>query len=175
MGNFVIPTLEEIDQHEFLCSTKQKNESADSVNLTELDNLLFLSYLTGRTKLRPKAINRRTSSISTSNINKKKMSEANLKRKVSVIPADTNNSKTTTIVSDPVAPPAPPPPPPPPMSTSVPKPVASTSNRGALLDSIKTGKQLKKTVTNDRSQPKIWDYVCCRLLKLVQINLLIFV
>lgn len=47
----------------------------------------------------------------------------------------------------------PPPPPPPQASTSAGPPVGD--NRGLLLQSIRAGKTLKKTVTVDKSTPAI--------------------
>jgi hypothetical protein len=53
--------------------------------------------------------------------------------------------------------PSPPPPPPPPPAPPPPPPPSSSggSDRSALLDNIRLGTTLKKTVTNDRSKPKV--------------------
>lgn len=59
----------------------------------------------------------------------------------------------------PPAPAAPPPPPPPaatPVDSAPPSYSSATSGRGALLSDIKLGTKLKRTVTNDRSAPRVW-------------------
>ena len=159
MGNFVIPTLEEIEDHEFLRNIKTHNQN-NSTHLTEPDHLLLLSYLNGKIKTKPRAVSHRSSSVSGGS-SKRKKSEAGLKRKDSIKPPENKNSKLTTTLS---TLPAPSIPPAPTMSVQVsPKQVnatlepesASTPNRGALLDSIRTGAKLRKAVTNDRSRPTI--------------------
>lgn len=53
-------------------------------------------------------------------------------------------------------PPPPPPPGPPPPSFSAPSgPKIKTKTRGALLSDIHKGAKLRKTTTNDRSEPTI--------------------
>ncbi|PVD24707.1 hypothetical protein C0Q70_15192 [Pomacea canaliculata] len=88
---------------------------------------------------------------------KKKRSSSSLKTMVS---SDYSGvSAPSTAAPPPLAPPPPPPPPPPPgapsSASSAPAPPASGGGRAALLSSIQRGTQLKKTVTHDRSAPKL--------------------
>jgi len=78
MGNFVIPTLEEIEDHEFLRNIKTHNQN-NSTHLTEPDHLLLLSYLNGKIKTKPRAVSHRSSSVSGGS-SKRNKSEAGLKR-----------------------------------------------------------------------------------------------
>lgn len=61
-----------------------------------------------------------------------------------------------TVKKMPFPPPPPPPgPPPPPAFTPAPAAAASAEGRGLLLQSIRQGTNLRKTVTNDKSAPLV--------------------
>ncbi|XP_071081924.1 slowpoke-binding protein-like [Haliotis cracherodii] len=138
------PTLREVSQHMFFSSIR-------------LQEMMMYNpapiHLSGTMKSLLKTVRKgKSKSKSKSGTDKMKSESKRVSRSASV------SSVTNTTQPPPPPPPGPPPPQgPPPPPTPPPQPSTSTSSpsRGALLGSIRQGQRLKKTITNDRSTPRV--------------------
>lgn len=179
---YVIPDLEDIYNHPFF--KHSKNNSLNEAESSGIDakHIQLLQYLSGKIEIKVKkpkkkssfSSNSMTSFFSKSNNGLSSIKEQNQESHVSISSNNTSippppppppTAPVSKSVSAPPPPPppppsagfAPPPPPPPPAAPAPPPPSASSdsSDRSALLTDINKGFKLKKTVTNDRSAPRL--------------------
>ena len=173
---YVIPELEDLIQHNFFNDIQLSEEGSLFLN-NQIDPAHFevMQYLNGSLKLKNKKQkkfiadkNDYYSFPSTSGIVYSSTSLVPTKNVIQNSNDDPKNHSTSTELSSNISmtrdeqkkiySPLPPPPPPPPLPQSnfplISVPI-STSNRTALLGSIRIGAKLKKTVTNDISKPNI--------------------
>ena len=163
---FWIPDLEDVFNHEFfkIVKLKDPNINPSSIGVKQIE---FLQYFTGKIEIKAKKSKKKSTSTFYTFDSFSSMRMSTLKDQPDqelLIPSTSQTPKPvplspSTMSSAPPAPPppppsfnAPPPPPPPPPQSSTP---ASTGERSKLLGDITKGAKLKKTVTNDRSAPKI--------------------
>jgi hypothetical protein len=166
---YIIPELEEVFMHNFFNDVLFSEESLFANHQIDPVHLEVMKYLNGSLKIKEKkqkklidenkdcyfplnslSVTSSKNSMQNSNfVPTNTFTPAELQPDISMI---RDHQKTLSLPSPPPPPPPPPlsPPPPPPPSNPV-----STSNRSALLDSIRTGTNLKKATTNDRSKPII--------------------
>lgn len=157
------PTLKEISELKFFSEVPLPELAAynfSPISLSKDMKSLLKSVTRGQPMTRKATMKRSKSSVVTTQSERDQ--DTTLGRRSSAAQLNTNSVPPT---PPPEAPPTPSfvppplalaPPPPPPVALSAPvAPPPSTGGRSALLGSIRKGAKLKKTVTNDRSAPKV--------------------
>ncbi|RNA07276.1 slowpoke-binding -like [Brachionus plicatilis] len=176
-NKFLLPTLEQIAEHEFFSISKFKTPNLSGSAL-EPEQIEFLNYMTGKLEIKIKKLRRKSSLAMNQFSNKKQLSSINeasfeiteeknenksiqsstnipnsvLEQNITSVPVPTPPPppppiSSNTILSSGPPPPAPPPPPALNILHNPPSQPSDDSDRSALLGDIRKGMKLKKAFT----------------------------